>query len=249
MQTRPVPPAAPSLTDDVEDVALDLMPFFLWTLVMLGMAAALFVVLIVQPAWLAPWQATLTGLQPKVYWYLSRSSAVVSYLMVWASMVIGLVITNKLARVWPGGPTYVALHEHTSWLGLVLALFHALILLGDGYIGYTLDQILVPFASADYEPLWVGLGQIGLYLLALVVLSFYVRRLIGQRVWRVLHYLSFGVFALALAHGIFSGTDTAAPLLTGLYWASGLSVVLLTVRRVRLARASKAPRRGQRRAA
>ena len=238
MTTSPYPargvPPAPSLTDDVEDVALDLAPFFLWTLILLGSAAALFLVLILQPAWLAPWQATIAGLQPTAYWYLSRSSALVSFGMVWISMVTGLVITNKLARVWPGGPTYVALHEHTSWLGVVFAAFHALVLLGDSYIGYTFTQLLIPFGNADYRPLWVALGQFGFYGLVLVTVTFYLRRLIGQRLFRVIHYLSFGVFALALAHGVFSGTDTSVPLVTGMYWAGGLSVVLLTWRRMRL---------------
>jgi len=94
----------------------------------------------------------------------------------------------------------------------------------------------LPFASASYRPVWVGLGQIGLYLLALVTLSFYVRRWIGARTWRLLHFLSFAVFALALAHGLFSGTDSGAPWVVWMYLASGLSVVALTAYRVMLSR-------------
>jgi predicted ferric reductase len=219
-----------------EDVLLGLLPFAA-TLVALAIGIVLVMaVLIVRPEWLDWMQASLTGAEPKVYWYLSRASAVVSYAMVWASMVLGLAITNKLARLWPGGPTFVALHEHTSWLGLVFALFHALVLMGDAYIGYTLDQVLIPFASAAYRPLWVGLGQLALYLLALVVLSFYARRWIGQRLWRSLHYLSFVVFALGLVHGLLSGTDSANAWVSGMYWASAASVVGLSVFRVWRAR-------------
>jgi predicted ferric reductase len=167
-----------------------------------------------------------------VYWYLSRSSAVVSFGCLWLSMALGLGITNKLARVWPGGPTFAALHEHTSWLGLGLAVFHALVLLGDRYIGYTLTQVLVPFANTQYRPLWVALGQVALYLLAVVVLSFSVRRWIGYRLWRLIHYLSFGAFALALAHGLLAGTDNASPWMWSLYAGSAVSLGWLTFFRV-----------------
>jgi hypothetical protein len=72
-------------------------------------------------------------------------------------MMLGISITSCLAQLWPGGPTLGDLHEHASLLGLVFALLHGLVLFGDSYIGFTLLQILVPFASS-YLPLWVGLG-------------------------------------------------------------------------------------------
>src|SRR5439155_688934 len=106
-------------------------------------------------------------------------------------------------------------------------LLHALVLLGDKYIGYTLPQILIPFASVGYQPLWVGLGQIGLYMMALVTLSFYVRRWIGARTWRLIHFLSFAVFALALVHGLFSGTDSSTPWALGMYLGSAVTATAL----------------------
>ena len=104
-------------------------------------------------------------------------------------MALGLAITNKLARAWPGGPTIAALHDYTSLLGLAFGCFHALILTGDRYTNYTLAQVLVPFASVNYRPLWVGLGQIGLYLMGIVGLSLYVRRWIGYR-WSTVNVVS-----------------------------------------------------------
>ena len=41
-------------------------------------------------------------------------------------------------------------------LALAFALFHALILLGDRYIGYSPATLLLPFASHDYRPISVG---------------------------------------------------------------------------------------------
>src|SRR6185369_2460386 len=127
-------------------------------------------------------------------------------------------------------------HQHASLLGLAFALFHALVLMGDHYINYSLAQVLTPFASTEYRPLWVGLGQIGLYMMALVGLSFYVRGVTGHRFWRLIHYLSFAVFLLGLAHGVGSGTDTTTAWARGMYWASGGSLLFLMIYRVLSAR-------------
>jgi len=201
-------------------------------LMLLAIAAGGLAAIVVLPAWLSRVGASLAGPEPKAYWYLSRASALVAYVLLWLSMALGLSMTNRLARVWPGGPTAFDLHRHTSLLGLAFALFHALVLLGDRYIGYTLAQVLTPFASAGYRPQWVGLGQVGLYMLALVALSFYARRAIGQRLWRLIHGLSFAVFLLALVHGLLSGTDSAAAWARALYWLSGGSLLFLTIYRL-----------------
>ena len=172
-----------------------------------------------------------------IYWYLSRASAFAAFGLMWLSMVYGLLITNRMARVWPGGPTAFDLHQFTSLLGLGFIGFHALILLGDSYIGYSLAQLLVPFASANYEPVWVGLGQIGLYVLVLVSATFYLRNRMSPGAWRVMHFLSFAGFVMALAHGIFSGSDSGTVWAGAMYWIAGISTVLLTLYRIVVRRA------------
>jgi predicted ferric reductase len=96
------------------------------------------------------------------------------------------------------------LHQHASLLGLGFALFHGLILLGDRFANYSLLQIVAPFAVTGYRPLWVGIGQLGFYAMALVALSFNVRKSLGTRAWRTIHY-SAVVYAL-IAHGVMSGS-------------------------------------------
>jgi predicted ferric reductase len=147
-------------------------------------------------------------------------------------MVFGMIITNKMARVWPGGPTAFDLHEYTSLLGMAFALFHAMILMGDHYINYNLAQIFTPFASLNYRPVWVGLGQIGFYVWVLVTASFYVRKRIGARTWRLIHYASFIAFIMALLHGITSGTDTGFLWTSFIYWLAGGSLLFLLIYRI-----------------
>ena len=208
------------------------------TLIVMLLAASLgaFAAAIVLPNWLPGLSQSLLGSEPKAYWYLSRASAMVAYGLLWLSMAFGLIITNKLARLWPGGPVAFDLHQFASLMGLAFALFHALILMGDKYIHYDLTQVLVPFNSTAYKPVWVGLGQIGFYLLAIVGLSFYVRKRLGNRTWHLIHYLSFLTFMLALLHGIFAGTDNAVLAIRVFYWVTGVSLLFLLVYRVLVTR-------------
>jgi predicted ferric reductase len=178
---------------------------------------------------------SLISPEPKAYWYLSRASAFVAFGLLWISMLSGMIVTNRMAGLWPGGPTALDLHGHASLLGLGAAAFHAFVLMGDRYINYSLREILVPFASHAYRPVWVGIGQVAIYLLALVTLSFYARRRLGNIGWRVIHAVSFLTFALALAHGIASGTDSGSQTAVVAYWISGGSLLVFFLYRVILA--------------
>lgn len=204
--------------------------FFL--LMLLAILVGLLVATLLLPAWLPHMATSLTGQNPKVYWYLSRATAFVSLTILWLSMALGLGITNKLARLWPGAPAAFAIHEYVSLLGVAFALFHALILLGDHYINFTVAQIFLPFSTADYRPLWTGLGQLGFYLWLIVTFSFYVRSKIGQKTWRVLHYLSFGMYLMGLAHGLFGGTDSSTAWAQYYYWISSGSLLFLLIYRI-----------------
>jgi len=216
-------PVPNSETNEFES-SINIQTFLLF---MMAIAVGLLVALVLLPTWMPNLAFSLGSEEPKAFWYLSRATAFVSLSLLWVSMALGLGITNKMARMWPGAPAAFAIHEYVSLLGLAFALFHALIILGDKYINFTAAQILVPFSTVDYKPFWVGLGQVGFYIWALVAASFYIRSAIGQKTWRLFHYLTFGLYFLALFHGLFSGTDSNASWAQGYYWFSGASLLFL----------------------
>lgn len=236
-RAQPPAPLATPQPSKAHETAMAVLPPVMGALVGIGLMIAVGMSLAGSAGGFAALISAMFGAHSA--WYLSRASAFAAYVLLWWSMVLGLALTNKLARAWPGGPTVNDLHEHASLLGLVFGLLHALVLLGDSYIGYTLPQIVIPFAGS-YAPLWVGLGQISLYLMALVTVTFYMRRWIG-RAWRSIHYLSFGVFVLALLHGLFSGTDSSAAWVNWMYVGTGLSVLALTIYRIVVTRRGSAP--------
>ena len=194
--------------------------------VALGVAAGVAVAFATLPVVVPGMVSALSGAQPRAWWYLARASGLVAYALLGCSMVLGLLLSTRFAKDWPGSAAAFALHEHASLLGLGFSLFHALVLLGDRHTPFTVVQLALPFGAA-FRPFAIGLGQLALYGTALLVGSFHVRRHIGQRAWRLLHFGSFAVFLLAPAHAVLAGTDrgpmlalvlpTAAALLFGFY--------------------------------
>jgi predicted ferric reductase len=200
--------------------------------IMMAAAFGVLLAVVLAPVFSPGLTATLLGPSPKAYWYLSRATAFVALGLLWLSMVFGLLISDKISRAWPGAQAAFALHEYVSLLGLGFAAFHALVLLGDRYIGYQLAQILIPFTAGTYRPFWVGVGQIGLYLWAIISLSFYIKKRIGQPAWRLIHFAAYFNFVVAILHGLTSGTDTASASAQFLYWTFAASVFFLTIYRI-----------------
>lgn len=72
---------------------------------------------------------------------------------------------------------------------------------------FSLAQILVP-GTASHRPLPTALGVVAVELLAALAVANHYRKRLPHRFWRRTHYLEFAVWALALVHGITSGTDS-----------------------------------------
>jgi predicted ferric reductase len=201
-------------------------------LILLALAAGILVSLYFFPQIVPSLATSIFGPNPKIFWYLARGSAFVAFWLLWLSMALGLALTGRVAKAWPGVLQAVDLHEFVSLLGLGAALFHGLILTGDRYIQYTPLQVLLPFAGQSYEPIWVGIGQVAFYVWAIITLSFYVRKRIGTQTWRLIHLISFLAFAMALVHGIASGTDSGTLWAGMMYWISGGSLIFLLAYRI-----------------
>ena len=210
-----------------------------FTLYLIGGALGLALSGVVLP-WILPGLLqSLSGADTKAFWFFSRGLAIMGYFMLWLSIVWGLLMTTRLSRIWPGHTIAADLHKFVSLLALALSALHGLILVGDKYMNITFVQVFIPFSVLSYRPAWVGLGQIALYLLALIVISFYFRQAIGQKLWRLIHYLSFLTFFAILIHGLAAGSDTMTPGMFIVYYLSGTMVLFLTFYRVLTARTQK----------
>lgn len=164
----------------------------------------------------------------QLWWYVTRSAGIMAYLMLWFSMILGLAVTSKYMDIMLERMFTYDFHQFISLLSIAFLLVHILVLLLDRYMPYSVLQILVPFIS-PYRPFWVGIGVISFYVIVLVTVTFYIKRRLGMKSFRVIHYLSLAGFLGGLLHGIYSGTDTALPAMQILYKVSGLSVLFFTI--------------------
>ncbi|MEN6570584.1 MAG: hypothetical protein ABFD24_01955 [Anaerolineaceae bacterium] len=204
-----------------------------WLLIMfLASVGGAVVAIIVLPRWVPGMTASIVGEQPKVFWYLSRASAFIAYILLWLSMILGVGITNKAAALWPGLPSAIDLHQFFSILGLFFALFHGLILMGDAYLKPTLVQVLTPFAMVNYRPIGVGVGQMAFFLWIVITGSFYVRKVITKTGWRAIHFVSYLVFTIALLHGLSAGSDSGFNWARYTYWITSVLLLGMTVYRI-----------------
>src|SRR6266567_5402799 len=151
------------------------------------------------------------------FWYVSRAFGLTAYLLLALSVCLGLLVRTRIMDWLAARWRWFDLHQFAALLALGFVLLHVLSLLGDHYIGFSLDELLIPFAS-PYRPLEVAAGVLALYLMLVVVASSYLRPLIAYRTWRALHYATFALFVLALVHGIFAGTDGGEAWASALYW-------------------------------
>jgi DMSO/TMAO reductase YedYZ heme-binding membrane subunit len=126
-------------------------------------------------------------------------------------------------------------HQTLAWTGLSMLALHAGALLFDPTLHFGLASVLVPFAS-PWRPAAVAAGVVAGWLTLMLAASFRMRKRIGQKGWRRLHYSSFAAFFLALGHALTSGTDLqggGGPILVAL--AAG-PVIWLTIYRILMPR-------------
>lgn len=176
--------------------------------------------------------AVLLKADSTLFWYLSRGSAIVGFILLWLSTVMGLLITTRFGKTWPGLKTSNESHQYISLLGLFFTGFHGIMLLGDTYIKATFSQVLIPFSFINFRPVFVGIGQLAFYMWVILIISFYVRKIIGRKLWRGLHYIGFVAFFAGMAHGITSGSDSSLPWMQMIYWFCAASVLFLTIYRI-----------------
>jgi sulfoxide reductase heme-binding subunit YedZ len=142
------------------------------------------------------------------WWLASRSAGVVAYLLLSASVVLGLAMALNLFP--PRASARVrAFHERIALVALGALAAHGLLLLGDGFLHPGVGGIVVPFAMS-YRPVWTGIGILAGYLTAGLSLTYYARRRLGARRWRAAHRLIPIAWAMAVVHVIGAGSDAGS---------------------------------------
>ena len=139
-------------------------------------------------------------------WYIARGAGVMALLMLTVSVVLG--IATRQGNPLAGLPRFAiaTVHRNASLIGLGLVVVHVLSLLFDSYAKLNPVDLVIPFVGA-YRQLWLGLGTLAFDLLLLVLITSLNRTRLKLRTWRGIHWLSYAVWPIALAHALGTGTD------------------------------------------
>jgi Ferric reductase like transmembrane component len=148
----------------------------------------------------------LGTLGPSVYWYLTRSTGVVSLVLLTVTVLLGVVDVRRWST--PRWPRFVvdSLHRNVSMLVLVFLGLHIITAALDSFAPISLLDAVLPFIGS-YRPFWLGLGAVAFDLLLAIAITSLARQRLGHRAWRITHWLAYACWPIALLHGLGTGSD------------------------------------------
>jgi hypothetical protein len=164
-------------------------------------------------------------------WYAARAGGLVSYLLLSASVVLGLLMAGRARLAWPRFAVE-DVHRFLSILTGVFLTVHISSILLDRVVSFGLGNVLIPF-TGPYRPFAIGLGVVAAELLVAIAITNALRGTIPHRWWRRAHYGTLAVWLGATVHGALAGTDRGEPWSLTLYVAATASVAAAGVARFR----------------
>ena len=162
--------------------------------------------------------AATAASSPGALWYLTRGTGVVAMLLLTVS--VGLGIASTIGVTTEGWPRFLttAVHRTASLLSIAFVAVHVLTTVADSYAPITIVDAFIPFVSR-YRPVWLGLGALAFDLLLAVAVTSIVRRRLGYRSWRAVHWLAYAAWPIALVHLLGTGSDAKS------WWLDLVAVV------------------------
>ena len=167
----------------------------------------------------------------QLVWELIRSTGITAVVLLTVAVAMGISVNVRaldgfMKRAWVNEA-----HGFISLLSLAMMLFHLGLVVANRHVPISLAEALVP-GFAGWRPAALALGTGALYLSVVLILSSYLKRAIGHRTWRAIHYGGFLGWGAAMLHGVTAGSDTGVVWVQYVYLASFGTVLFLTAFRV-----------------
>lgn len=140
---------------------------------------------------------------------LSAYVGLVAVGIVTVNILLGLMMALRYSplRYWPHRHfNYFRLHNWTGYLLLGTSILHPVVLLFSPTARFRLLDVIYPVHSPS-QPLDNTIGAIALYLLAVVVVTSYMRVRLGRRVWKSFHFVVYASAAALFWHSIFTDSQ------------------------------------------
>ena len=185
----------------------------------------------------------MLSMTTKLSWYVARSSGLIAWVLITASIMWGLALSSRLVRR-RGIPAWLlALHKYLGTLSIVFVAVHILALAADKYVSFGWAELFVPMVS-KWRPGPTAWGIVGLYLLIAIQATSWLMRHMPRAVWHAVHISSIALFVSATIHGFQAGADRSNRLIQWSALVGGMLVATLLLFRL-LTRSERGSRRGR----
>ncbi len=158
---------------------------------------------------------------PQIWWFLTRASAIVAWVLLTMTAVWGILLKTRILRGADNPEWLKITHRYISGLAIIMVALHIVTLMLDDYIDFGWADVLVPFATS-FEPLAVALGVFAFWLLVAIQSTALLAKWLPEALWKAIHLSSYGVLVLVALHSALVGTDVGTP------WYTAVSLVLIT---------------------
>jgi sulfoxide reductase heme-binding subunit YedZ len=147
------------------------------------------------------------------YWYLARGSGIVSLTLFTLAFALGLLTAGRVSS--PRWPRFVteSLHRNVALAAVVFLLVHVVTIVLDDFVSIGALEAVVPFIGS-YSPLYLGLGTIAFDIIIMLVVTGLLRARMPYRAWRLVHWIAYAGWPVAVVHTIGIGTDQDWVLIT-----------------------------------
>jgi sulfoxide reductase heme-binding subunit YedZ len=173
-------------------------------------------------------------------WFVSRASGL--SLLVLLSVVVVLGVATRLGSAPRRWPRFIFAEVHRT-LALFLVAFlvlHVVTAILDPFVSIGWPATVLPFLSG-YRRLAIGLGTLAVDLGGAVLVTSLVRRRLGFRAWRVVHWLAYLAWPAAFVHSLTAGTDLGIWWVALIEWACAAAVATAVLARLMAAVRHTAP--------
>lgn len=168
---------------------------------------------------------------PSALWFATRGAGVATLVLLTATFVMG--VSTSLGAEGRRTPRFVfaSLHRNLSLFALLLLTVHIVTAVLDPFAGIRVVDAVIPFAGA-YRRVWLGLGVLAAEGFAAMIATSLLRGRIGPRWWRLVHWLAYASWPVAVVHGLGTGSDAQQPWMLGLTAACAAAAAVVVAARL-----------------
>ena len=164
-------------------------------------------------------------------WYVSRASGLTLLILFSAVMMAGVASRlGSAPRRWPR-LVFPEVHRTLALFSVAFLALHVLTAISDPFVTIGWAATVLPFASG-YRTLAIGLGTLAVDLGGAVTITSLVRRRLGFRSWRAVHWLVYLAWPVAFVHSLTAGNDLGIWWVALIEWGCAAAVATAVLARI-----------------